>query len=102
MDEALGALEAGNLPLDALRVRGFPFSEEVAEFIREHELVFVVEQNRDAQLRALLINEAGIEPDRLVPVLHYDGTPITGRFITAQISALVRARSGRPQRQAAE
>jgi 2-oxoglutarate ferredoxin oxidoreductase subunit alpha len=102
MDEALDALDAANLPLDALRVRGFPFSEEVADFVREHELVFVVEQNRDAQLRALLINEAGIEPDKLVPVLNYDGAPITGRFITAEISALMRARSGRPQRQAAE
>ena len=102
MDEALDGLLAAKLPLDALRVRGFPFSEEVADFVREHELVFVVEQNRDAQLRALLINEAGLEPDKLVPVLHYDGTPITGRFITNEISALMRARLGRPQRQAAE
>ena len=102
MHEALDALADEQIPLDSLRVRGFPFSEEVCDFIREHELVFVVEQNRDAQLRALLINEGGIDPEMLVPVLHYDGAPITGRFITSQIAALTRARAGKPQRQAAE
>ena len=102
MHEALDALAAEGTPLDALRVRGFPFSDQVYDFVREHERVFVVEQNRDAQLRALLINEGGIDPEKLVPVLNYDGAPITGRFITSQISALTRARAGQPQRHAAE
>ena len=102
MHEALGALHDDKTPLDALRLRGFPFSDQVYDFVREHELVFVVEQNRDAQLRALLINEGGIDPEKLVPVLHYDGTPITARFITGQITGLMRARAGSPQRQAAE
>jgi 2-oxoglutarate ferredoxin oxidoreductase subunit alpha len=102
MHEALDALAAEGAPLDALRVRGFPFPDQVYDFVREHELVFVVEQNRDAQFRALLINEGGIDPEKLVPVLHYDGTPITGRFITSQISALTHARAGKPQRHAAE
>ena len=102
MHEALEALEGDTIPLDALRVRGFPFSDQVYDFVREHELVFVVEQNRDAQLRALLINEGGIDPEKLVSVLHYDGTPITARFITGQITGLMRARAGSPQRQAAE
>src|SRR5262249_14357346 len=100
--EALDLLEKEKLPLDGMRVRGFPFSDQVYEFVREHELVFVVEQNRDAQLRTLLINEGGLDPDKLAPVLHYDGTPITARFITRQISALMRARSGAPARHAAE
>jgi 2-oxoglutarate ferredoxin oxidoreductase subunit alpha len=68
-----------------LRVRGFPFSEEVSSFILAHDLVFVVEQNRDAQLRTLIANECGIDPARLVPILHYDGTPITARFIAGAV-----------------
>ncbi len=86
MEEALHALEGHGIHLDALRVRGFPFSDEVFAFIREHEQVFVVEQNRDAQLKALLVNEGGIDPSKLHSVLHYDGTPITARFITNDIT----------------
>jgi 2-oxoglutarate ferredoxin oxidoreductase subunit alpha len=91
MREALGVLDGQGVPLDALRVRGFPFGAEVAEFIAAHEKVFVVEQNRDAQLRTLIVTEEGIDPAKLIPVLHYDGTPITERFITAAISGLLRA-----------
>ena len=90
MRESLAALEAQGIHLDALRVRGFPFGPEVGEFIASHEQVFVVEQNRDAQLRTLLLVEDGIDPAKLVPVLHYDGTPITERFITGAIAALLR------------
>ena len=71
----------------AMRVRAFPFSGEVFDFIGAHELVFVIEQNRDAQLRALLINEGGVDPARLVKVLHYEGAPITARFITGELKA---------------
>ncbi|MCW5731033.1 MAG: 2-oxoacid:acceptor oxidoreductase subunit alpha [Alphaproteobacteria bacterium] len=81
MNEALDVLEGRGLHLDALRIRAFPFPAEVERFIAEHEQVFVVEQNRDGQLRSLLVNECGIDPARLPPVLHYDGTPITARFI---------------------
>ncbi len=86
MHEALTALEGQGIPLDALRVRGFPFHEDVTDFIATHEQVFVVEQNRDAQLRMLLVNEAGIDPAKLTSVLHYDGTPITARFIIREIA----------------
>ena len=85
MDEAIAALEADGLHLDTLRVRAFPFANAVAEFIAAHDQVFVVEQNRDAQLRSLIVNEFGIDPAKLVPVLHYDGTPITARFIVSRI-----------------
>ena len=81
MDEALAGLETRGLNVDALRIRAFPFAGEVFDFIAHHELVFVVEQNRDAQLRNLLINEGGVDPARLVKVLNYDGSPITARFI---------------------
>ena len=54
-------------------------------FIDAHESVFVIEQTRDAQLRSLLVNEFGLDPARLIAVLHYDGTPITARFIVETI-----------------
>ena len=85
MSEALDGLEAEGLHVNALRVRGFPFSDEIIEFVRAHDQVFVVEQNRDGQLRALLTVEGNIDPAKLVAVLHYDGTPITARFIQGMI-----------------
>jgi 2-oxoglutarate/2-oxoacid ferredoxin oxidoreductase subunit alpha len=86
MDEAIEILGQGGHQLDMLRVRAFPFHNEVADFVTDHDFVFVVEQNRDAQLRTLMINECGLDPVRLVPVLHYDGTPITARFISRAIA----------------
>src|SRR5690606_14128132 len=86
MAEAHEALNAKDLHLDTLRLRAFPFGEEVADFIAEHQTVFVVEQNRDAQMRTMLVNEFGTDPAKLVPILHYDGTPITARFITESIA----------------
>jgi 2-oxoglutarate ferredoxin oxidoreductase subunit alpha len=87
MDEAVELLADQGIQLDLLRVRAFPFGKEVADFIAEHEQVFVVEQNRDAQLRSLLVNELDIDPRKLVKVLFYDGTPITARFIAGAIGA---------------
>ncbi len=91
MDEAIAMMEAAGLPLDTLRVRAYPFADAVGEFIAAHDCVFVVEQNRDAQLRSLLIESFGTDPALLVPVLHYDGTPITARFIADAIGARLRA-----------
>ncbi len=85
MQEALDVLTADGFHLDAMRLRAFPFPASVAQFIAEHDQVFVVEQNRDAQMLSLLVNELSIDPARLVRVLHYDGTPITARFITQHI-----------------
>ena len=85
MDEALEALSDAGVLVDAMRLRAFPFPKSVLEFIAAHEQVFVVEQNRDAQMRTLLVNELEVDPARLVPILHYDGTPITARFITRAI-----------------
>jgi 2-oxoglutarate ferredoxin oxidoreductase subunit alpha len=86
MAEALDVLEQRGIHLDTLRLRAFPFHDDVAKFVAAHDRIFIVEQNRDAQMRTLLINECGIDPARLVPVLHYDGTPITARFIIAEIA----------------
>src|SRR5215213_6518133 len=85
MDEAIELLEARGHELDRLRIRAFPFHSSVASFIADHDFVYVVEQNRDAQLRSLIVNENGIDPVRLIPILHYDGTPITARFIANAI-----------------
>jgi len=91
MEEALGALEADGIHLDALRIRAFPFHDDVMAFIARHDRVFIVEQNRDGQLRTLLMVEGNLDAAKLVPVLHYDGTPITARFIHAAIAARVAA-----------
>ena len=87
MHEALEMLHARGQHVDALRVRGFPFADEVYDFIAGHDRVFVVEQNRDGQLRTLIINEGGVDPGKLPALLHYDGTPITARFIAGEIGA---------------
>jgi 2-oxoglutarate ferredoxin oxidoreductase subunit alpha len=86
-------LEAQGIHVDAMRLRAFPFPDSVAQFIAAHDQVFVVEQNRDAQMRSMLVNELEIDPARLVKVLHYDGTPITARFITSAITQFVRSKS---------
>jgi 2-oxoglutarate/2-oxoacid ferredoxin oxidoreductase subunit alpha len=96
MGEALDVLKQAGIHMDALRLRAFPFPDSVAQFIAAHELVYVVEQNRDAQMHALLVNELDIDPANLVRVLHYDGTPITARFITSAITQHVHASAVQP------
>ncbi len=86
MEEALDALQDHGAVLDSLRLRAFPFQDEVADFVARYEKVFVVEQNRDGQMRMLLANECGVDPTKLLPILHYDGTPITARFIIREIA----------------
>ena len=95
--EALDALEHRGLHLDALRVRAYPFPDEVFAFVAAHDRIFVIEQNRDGQLRTLLINEGDIDPSRLTAVLHYDGTPITARFISSAVEALMTDRRQVPE-----
>jgi 2-oxoglutarate ferredoxin oxidoreductase subunit alpha len=86
------------ISLDSMGIEAFPFSREVEYFINEHEYVFVVEQNRDGQMRSLLINEFELDPERLVPVLHYDGSPITARFIRHEIRNWILQTSTLPRR----
>ena len=98
MTEAYALLEAQGVHVDLMRVRGFPFADEVMEFIADHDHVFVVEQNESAQLRTLLINEGDIDPKRLIRVLHYDGTPITARFIAGRIADVIKENNVTPLR----
>jgi 2-oxoglutarate/2-oxoacid ferredoxin oxidoreductase subunit alpha len=97
MHEALEALEVKGHHIDALRVRGFPFGQEVYDFITAHDEICVVEQNRDAQLRSMIMIEGGINPARLTSILHYDGTPITARFLADAIGK--RFDAGKARRQ---
>ncbi len=100
MDEADEILAERGVHVDLLRVRGFPFHNDVKSFIAEHDQVFVVEQNRDGQLRTLLVNELEIDPAKLTRVLHFDGTPITARFIADAIADKVVANKIIPFRKA--
>jgi 2-oxoglutarate ferredoxin oxidoreductase subunit alpha len=101
MAESLAALAKEGIHLDQMRIRGFPFADEVAEFIAAHDHVFVVEQNRDAQLKMMLVNECGIDPQKLISILHYDGNPITERFVTSEIAEKARLFNVTPLRKAA-
>lgn len=83
--EAAEMLANQGIHLDLGRIRAFPFHSSLAEFIQDHQKIFVVEQNRDAQMRSLLINELNVDPARLIPVLNYDGLPITGLMIHDKI-----------------
>jgi len=85
MREALDVLDRNGDHVDAMRLCAFPFPDSVSEFIAAHDKVFVAEQNRDGQMRTMLINELEVNPAKLIRVLHYDGTPITARFIIRSI-----------------
>ena len=102
MNEALDVLTESGIHLDALRLRAFPFPLSVAQFLAEHDKVFVVEQNRDAQMHTLLVNELDVNPARLVRVLHFDGTPITARFIIQAITKHAQLEVVSPQRESKE
>jgi 2-oxoglutarate/2-oxoacid ferredoxin oxidoreductase subunit alpha len=84
-EEAVDLLKQEGIAMDMIRLRSFPFNKPVEEFIASHDKVFVVEQNRDAQMRSLLMIELGINPEKLVSILNYDGMPITADFIQKQV-----------------
>ncbi len=86
-EEALDLLRADGIELDAMRIKAFPFNDDVANFLTAHDRVFVIDQNRDAQMRSLLMIELNASPEKLVSVLNYDGMPITADNIVKQIRA---------------
>ena len=83
--EAADMLKDEGIKVDTCRIRAFPFHRDIETFIKKHEQVFVIEQNRDAQMRSLLVNECEIDPKSLTKVLCYDGMPITARFIADEV-----------------
>jgi 2-oxoglutarate/2-oxoacid ferredoxin oxidoreductase subunit alpha len=94
--EAIDLLKGRGIAVNYMRVRAFPFSEDVEKFLAAHETLFVVEQNRDAQLRALLTLETQVEKSKLRSLLHYDGLPISSAFIVEGVLAELQPR---PQQQ---
>ena len=85
--EAVELLKEEGIELDAMRPRAFPFGKAFVDFIEAHKKVFVIEQNRDAQFKSLIMIELGVNADKLISVLNYDGTPITADFIFNQIKS---------------
>lgn len=83
--EAVELLKEENIALDAMRPKAFPFCKEFVDFVEAHEKIFVIEQNRDAQFKSLMLIELGINPEKLVSILNYDGMPITADFIFNRI-----------------
>jgi 2-oxoglutarate ferredoxin oxidoreductase subunit alpha len=83
--EALDGLRREGHHINAMRLRAFPFSDEVKSFCDAHDRLIVVEQNRDAQMRSLLMVEANVAGDRLIPALSYDGRPLTAAFVRGAI-----------------
>jgi 2-oxoglutarate ferredoxin oxidoreductase subunit alpha len=92
MLEARDALAAEGIDVDYMRIKAFPFGESVRHFLDTHETIFVVEQNRDAQLRSLLAIETGIERDRMTAVLDYGGMPLKAEFVTDEVTRHLEAR----------
>ena len=86
MPEALDLLAEEGIALDTCRVRAFPFTSAVESFVESHDVVFVVEQNRDGQLRSLVTNELGTTPAKLVPLCYYAGLSISAEFIRNGVS----------------
>jgi len=83
--EALDRLAVEGIGLNYCRIRSFPFNKDVADFIEQHDVVYVVEQNRDAQLRTLLINDIEANQSKLVSLLHYNGMPINSGFVVSRV-----------------
>ncbi|MEI6311954.1 MAG: 2-oxoacid:acceptor oxidoreductase subunit alpha [Bacteroidota bacterium] len=85
-EEALDLLKEDGIVLDAMRLKAFPFSKKVEEFIHSHDKIFIIEQNRDAQLKSLFMIELDVNPNKIISVLNFDGLPITADNIMKQIS----------------
>ena len=98
--EALDYLAADDIHVDSCCVKAFPFTAAVEQFIADHDTVFVVEQNRDGQMRKLIMNECDINPSKLAAVLHYDGMPITASFIQAKVRSVLDTASTQQTRKA--
>ena len=89
MSEALDELSSEGITLDSMRIRAFPFGNEVHDFITNHDLIFIVEQNRDAQMKKLILAETNTSPDKIISVLCFDGMPITAHFISTEIGSFL-------------
>lgn len=93
INETRHLLQEQGIPIDLMRIKAFPFGSEIKKFIDSHQQIFVIEQNRDAQMRSLLVNELELNPALLQPILCFDGLAITAEFICTQISTKLHSKS---------
>lgn len=96
--EAADYLGKEGIDVDTCRIRAFPFNKQVENFIEQHDTVFIVEQNRDAQMRSLLVNECDIDPKHLIKILGFDGMPLTANFITGRVKQHLKVDNVKPLR----
>jgi len=96
-DEVIDRLHLRGLAINSLRICAFPFQQEVMDFIAQHDLIFVIEQNRDGQMRSLLINEGNLLPAKLVAITSFDGLPVASRFLSRAFDTALQERSLLPQ-----
>ncbi|NMP15516.1 2-oxoacid:acceptor oxidoreductase subunit alpha [Thalassotalea sp. Y01] len=87
INEARFMLQQQGIPVDLMRILAFPFGDEIKDFVDHHEQVFVIEQNRDGQMRSLLINELEINPSNLDSILNFDGLAVTADAIVDGVQA---------------
>jgi 2-oxoglutarate ferredoxin oxidoreductase subunit alpha len=85
-EEAMDMLKEDKILVDGLRIKSFPFDQIAIDFLQSHKYIFIVEQNRDAQMKSLIMIELGISAEKLISVLNYDGLPITATNIVHQIT----------------
>ena len=96
-DEVIDRLHLRGLAINSLRICAFPFQQKVMDFIAQHDLIFVIEQNRDGQMRSLLINEGNLLPAKLVAITSFDGLPVASRFLSRAFDTALQERSLLPQ-----
>ena len=84
-NEAIIKLRKSGLKVNYCRIKSFPFNESIKKFIDKHEKIYVIEQNRDAQMRSLLILDLEVNPSKLFSILHYDGNPIYANLIVREL-----------------
>ncbi len=87
--EAVGRFAAKGIKMNTMRLRGFPFCQEIHDFIKDHRRIFLIEQNRNAQMKTLLVKETGVSPAKVESILNYDGLPITVAFIEKQLARML-------------
>jgi 2-oxoglutarate ferredoxin oxidoreductase subunit alpha len=92
MLEAVDLLRAGGIDVDYMRIKAFPFSAKVREFVEAHEHCIVVEQNRDGQLRTLIAIETGIARDHMSSILDWGGLPLTAPLVVREVAQIMRAK----------
>ncbi len=94
--EAMDRLAEDGVSIDTMRIRAFPFGRAVLKFIDDHQVLFVIEQNRDGQLRTLLLTENNLPPEKLVSIVNFDGLPITADYITSRLNEELEKRAFTP------